>query len=64
KFLAVVDAGQAERVVQLCRSHPLGAGACLVGEVRPGRGRAYLVTSLGGTRPLELLAGAQFPRIC
>lgn len=64
KFLAVVEAGQAERVVQLCRSHPLGAGACLVGEVRPGRGRAYLLTALGGTRPLELLAGAQFPRIC
>ncbi|MEW6547508.1 MAG: hydrogenase expression/formation protein HypE [Bacillota bacterium] len=64
KFLAVVDAAQASRVLEACRAHPLGAGASLVGEVRPGRGYAYLITSLGGTRRLELSAGAQFPRIC
>lgn len=64
KFLAVVDRAQAESVLEVCRAHPLGASAALVGEVRPGRGHAYLVTALGGTRRLELLTGAQFPRIC
>ncbi|MEW6398930.1 MAG: hydrogenase expression/formation protein HypE [Bacillota bacterium] len=64
KFLAVVDRDQADRVLEICRAHPLGAGAALVGEARSGRGQAYLVTALGGTRRLDLPAGAQFPRIC
>lgn len=64
KFLAVVDGARAGEALEVCRRHPLGREASLVGEARPGRGHAFLITALGGTRRLEPLAGAQFPRIC
>lgn len=64
KFLAVVDPLEALPALDLLRRHPLGRMAALVGEMRPGKGGAYLKTALGGTKILELQAGAPLPRIC
>lgn len=64
KFLAVVDPREALPTLELLRRHPLGRRAALAGEIKPGKGGAYLKTPLGGARILELQAGAPLPRIC
>ena len=65
KFVAFVARDSAERALSVMRSHPLGAGACVLGEVvgaHPGLVR--LRTPLGGTRVVEMMSGEQLPRIC
>lgn len=64
KCVALVTAEEAPRLVAALRRHPLGEAAAVIGEVRPGRGQLYLRTAYGGTKRLEMLAGAPLPRIC
>jgi len=64
KFLAVVSPGAAETALEVMRSHPLGRSAAVIGEAGAGRGNVYLKTAFGGTKFLDLLAGAPLPRIC
>jgi len=64
KFLTVIAPEEADRAVALMRAHPLGRDACIIGEVRAGKGNVYLKTALGGTKFLDMLAGAPLPRIC
>ncbi|MEW5762537.1 MAG: hydrogenase expression/formation protein HypE [Bacillota bacterium] len=64
KFLTVIAPEEAEEAVALMRAHPLGQNACVIGEVRAGKGNVYLKTALGGTKFLDMLAGAPLPRIC
>jgi hydrogenase expression/formation protein HypE len=65
KFLAVVAAEAAPRVLELLRRHPLGARAAIIGEVTAATaGRVQLATQVGGLRGVEMLAGEQLPRIC
>ena len=64
-FAAMVAPERAEEAVALLRSHPLGAGASLVGELTADHpGFVILRTGLGGTRVVDLLPGDQLPRIC
>jgi len=62
--VAVVAPADADAVLAAARSRPLGASARLVGRVEEGPPAVRLRTSLGGTRPLIMLAGDQLPRIC
>ncbi|MDD3580237.1 MAG: hydrogenase expression/formation protein HypE, partial [Desulfobacca sp.] len=65
RFVALVPANQASQVLELMRTHPLGAQACVVGEVSHGEtGRLTLTTPIGTTRRLERASGDQLPRIC
>jgi len=64
KFMTVIAPAEAEEAVALMRAHPLGRDACVIGEVRAGKGNVYLKTALGGTKFLDMLAGAPLPRIC
>ncbi|MEW6446738.1 MAG: hydrogenase expression/formation protein HypE [Bacillota bacterium] len=64
KFMAVVSPAVVEAALQVMRSHPLGKSAAVVGEVRAGKGNLYLKTAFGGTKSLDMLAGAPLPRIC
>lgn len=64
KLMAVVAADKVEKALQLMRGHEFGRDAAVIGEVREGDGQVYLRTSLGGTKHLDLLAGAPLPRIC
>ncbi|MGB9887650.1 MAG: hydrogenase expression/formation protein HypE [Moorellales bacterium] len=64
KFVAVVAKDQAEALAKATARHPLGEAAAVIGEVRAGEGRLLLRTAYGGTRRLEMLAGAPLPRIC
>jgi hydrogenase expression/formation protein HypE len=65
KILVVVDGEWAERVVALLKNHSLGRDASVVGEVVPEpRGKAYLLTSIGTRRVVEMPFDDQLPRIC
>lgn len=64
-LLAIVPRSDAAGALAAIRSHPLGAGAVQVGEVRAAPARTvFLRTALGGTRIVDLLSGDQLPRIC
>lgn len=64
RLAAFVKADHAERAVQLMRSHPLGAGAGLIGRVTEGGAGVTLTSPIGTTRILDMLSGEQLPRIC
>ncbi|BCW93882.1 MAG: hydrogenase expression/formation protein HypE [Thermoanaerobaculum sp.] len=67
RFLAFVAAGESEKALSVLREHPLGQQAQLVGAVRqrqPGEAPVVLRTAFGTLRPLDLLSGAELPRIC
>lgn len=68
RCLAWVAEADAERALALWREHPRGLEAARVGRVErmPGEGGVPLVleTEFGTPRPLDLLSGADLPRIC
>ena len=65
KLIAVVPAGDGERVVAAMRAHPLGRNAALIGEVVEDHPGTVTMRSLvGGERVVSMLAGEQLPRIC
>ncbi len=65
KLLALVDAADADRVLEAMRSDPRGADACFIGEVVADHpGRVFMDTRIGGTRIVDMLSGEQLPRIC
>ncbi|HSD23838.1 MAG TPA: hydrogenase expression/formation protein HypE [Solirubrobacterales bacterium] len=65
KLVAIVAPEAEEDAVAALRSHPLGAAAVTVAEVRPDPpGLVLLETSFGGSRVVDMLAGDPLPRIC
>ena len=65
KLVAIVEASEAEALVEVMRNHPLGRDARVIGTVS-GRnvGMVTMRTALGTTRIVDMLAGDQLPRIC
>lgn len=64
RFVAFVGPDSVDELLGELRSHPLGSGARVIGEVHKGNGRVYLRNPFGGRKLLELPSGAQVPRIC
>ncbi len=65
RLVAIVDAVEADKVLDVMHRNPLGADSCRIGTVtRSGAPRVLLRTAFGTTRLLDVLAGAQLPRIC
>jgi hydrogenase expression/formation protein HypE len=65
RLVAVVDGDQVDAAMAALRSHPLGAGAAVIGRVRDDPpGLVLLKTAFGGTRIVDLLVGDPLPRIC
>lgn len=67
RIVAWVSPRDEARALDALRSHPLGRGAARVGTVeapRAGGVPVVLSTRIGGERPLDLLSGADLPRIC
>lgn len=64
KFLAIVSEKEADRIVTYLQGSLRAGQACIIGRVADGKGDLYLKTGLGGTRRLQMLAGAPLPRIC
>jgi len=65
KMVAVVPADRAEDALLAMRSAPYGEEAAVIGEVGDSpAGTAYVRTSFGATRIMDMLVGEQLPRIC
>jgi hydrogenase expression/formation protein HypE len=62
---AVVDPGDADRLVAAMRAHVHGKHAAVIGTVdRSSPGMVLLETAIGGSRILDMLPGEMLPRIC
>ncbi|GAA2900256.1 hydrogenase expression/formation protein HypE [Streptosporangium fragile] len=65
RMVVVVAAEAAGAALDALRSHPLGAGAAVIGRINDDPpGLVLLRTSFGGTRIVDLLVGDPLPRIC
>jgi hydrogenase expression/formation protein HypE len=65
KLVAFVPRDRAEEVLAAMRSHPLGAGAAVIGAcVTEHPGMVVATTTFGGTRVVDTPLGEQLPRIC
>jgi len=66
KVLAVVDAGVADKAIELWKSHPLGRNAAIIGKTieTTDRPLVELVTKIGGRRIVQTPYGRELPRIC
>lgn len=65
KFLIVVGNREADRVLEILRSDPLGEKSEIIGDILPDKNnRVLLNTIAGGKRILDNLSGIQLPRIC
>jgi hydrogenase expression/formation protein HypE len=65
KLAAIVAPEAAGAIVEAMRRHPLGADAAIVGRVTDSHpGMVTMRTVFGTTRIVDMLPGAQLPRIC
>ena len=65
RLVAIVDGAQADAALAALQSHPLGAGAAIIGRVKDDPpGLVLLKTGFGGTRIVDVLVGDPLPRIC
>jgi hydrogenase expression/formation protein HypE len=65
KVVAVVAPEAAQSALDLMRAHPLGTSAAIIGQVTAQHpGRVVLETPYGARRIVQMLTGAQLPRIC
>lgn len=63
KLVAVMPKAQAQDAVNIIRQCRYGENACIIGEVKHGRG-VTLITKIGGKRQVNVLYGEGLPRIC
>ncbi len=65
KLIAVVPQADADRLLTVVQSHPLGRNAAFIGEVVDSHpGMVTMKSLVGGERVVTMLAGEQLPRIC
>ena len=66
KFIAVVSPQAAKKCLEICRNHPLGKDASIIGEVLEPRDVPVveLATRIGGRRIVQMPYGRELPRIC
>ncbi len=65
KLVAFVAPEHADAALDALRSHPAGADAAIIGEVRDEpEGRVLGRTTFGGHRMIDMLVGDPLPRIC
>lgn len=65
KIVAIVAGDIADRAVEICRTHPLGRRAAVVGSVVAGtEPLVELLTKAGGRRVVQMPYGRELPRIC
>lgn len=65
KLISLVDPLDADRVLSTMKANKYGQEACIIGEVVPDHnGKVFMHTRVGGTRMVDMLTGAQLPRIC
>lgn len=65
KVVMVAGKDDADKIVAKIKESPFGKEASIIGEISENhKGMAWLNTSVGGRRIIEMLSGQQLPRIC
>ena len=65
RLVAIIPPDEADRALAAMRAHPIGSGACRIGQVTEHRPRQVVMhTVLGGQRIVDMLVGDPLPRIC
>jgi len=66
KFVAIVTPESADDFLNICRQHPLGEKANIIGEVVQTRDvpLVEMTTRIGGKRIVQMPYGRELPRIC
>jgi len=65
RFIAFVPASQSSKALKILQNHPLGQGACCIGEVLDDtKPLVTLKGIIGANRILDMISGEQLPRIC
>jgi len=66
KFVAVVSPDSGDSCLSICKNHPLGKEASIIGEVVETRDVALveMTTKIGGRRIVQMPYGRELPRIC
>jgi hydrogenase expression/formation protein HypE len=66
KFVAIVSPGSADDCLNICKGHPLGKKAKIIGEIVDTRDvpLVEMTTRIGGKRIIQMPYGRQLPRIC
>jgi len=66
KFVAVISPESAEDCLKICRNHPLGRKASIIGQVVKSQDVPIveMETEIGGRRIIQMPYGRQLPRIC
>jgi len=66
KFVAVVSPDAADHCLKICREHPLGRDASIIGEIVQTRDvpLVEMKTKIGGRRIVQMPYGRELPRIC
>ena len=66
KFVAVVSPQSAEKCLNICKKHPLGTNASIIGQVvQTGDVPVVeMTTRIGGRRIVQMPYGSELPRIC
>lgn len=65
KLIAFVDPRDIDRILNKMRANKYAHEARIIGEVVPDHnGKVFMKTRVGGTRIVDMLTGAQLPRIC
>ncbi|MCF8297488.1 MAG: hydrogenase expression/formation protein HypE [Saprospiraceae bacterium] len=65
KLIVIVPRKFANKVLTVMKSHELGKNSSIIGQiVKTNKGLVVLKTEIGGSRIVDMLSGAQLPRIC
>ena len=64
KMILSVSPDAADKVLEILRSHPLGAAAAVIGRADDKKGLVRMQTTLGGQRIIDTPYGQELPRIC
>ncbi len=65
KLIAICPPEEAEKLLEVMRSHPLGRDSEIIGRVVDEHPKKVVLrTFIGGHRILDMLSGGQYPRIC
>jgi hydrogenase expression/formation protein HypE len=65
RAVIILPEGEAEKVLEVLKKHPLGKGARIIGRVEESpEGVVLMKSRIGGTRILDMLTGELLPRIC
>ena len=66
KFIAVVSPQSADDCLNICRKHPLGKEAAIIGQIikTDDTPVVEIETEIGGRRIVQMPYGDQLPRIC